>query len=99
MDFPCHDKADIGQAGFQTYYYIQQREKATLRQFPYSTKILKLKQMECMPLLRYYPPHCYLGNNSARRKLFLIPTQVQTLQRIEEIETILYFPSQRLKNQ
>lgn len=50
-------------------------------------------------LLGYYPPHCSLGNNSARRKPFLIHLQVLTLQRIEEIETILYFPFQGLKNQ
>lgn len=28
MDFPCHDKADIGQAGFQTCHYTQKKEKA-----------------------------------------------------------------------
>lgn len=48
MYFPCHDKADMGQAGFQTCYYTQQKEKEILQQFPYSTKILKLDQKECM---------------------------------------------------
>lgn len=45
----------------------------------------------------YHPPHCYLGSNSARRKPFLIHLKVQTMQRIEEIETIPYFSSQKLK--
>lgn len=48
-------------------------------------------------LLGYHPPHCCLGSNSAERKPFLIYLQVLTMQRIEEIETILYFSSQRLK--
>lgn len=34
-------------------------------------------------LLRYHPPHCYLGSNSAGRKPFLIHSKVQTMQRIE----------------
>lgn len=94
-DFPCHDKAGIGQASFQTSYTTKGDKDSSIKSL--LNQNFKAKVNWMCALLGYHPPHCYLGSNSARRKPFLIQPKVQTMQRTEEIETILYSSSQRLK--
>lgn len=99
MDFPCHDKADTGQAGYQTCYYTSKKGESDPSIISLLKQNIKAKANRMHALLWYCPPHCYLSNDSARIKPSLIHLQVQALQRIEEIEAILYIPSQRLKSQ